>query len=92
LTFISVPFVRANTTTQRISKPKSMDKWLKRINKPSSDLQSVRWFQDTAGSEITTLVATLPEDAVTAAREYGQARDLTTTVGELLTEMRAVNS
>jgi predicted ATPase/tetratricopeptide (TPR) repeat protein len=48
-----------------------------------------RWFADVAGSQITNLAANLPEAAVTAARERGQARDLEATVEELLSELRA---
>jgi hypothetical protein len=46
-----------------------------------------RWFGDVAGSQITALAANLPEAAVTAARQRGQARDLIATVVEFLTEL-----
>jgi predicted ATPase/DNA-binding CsgD family transcriptional regulator len=47
-----------------------------------------RWFEDVAGSQITALAANLPEAAVTAARQRGQARDLDATLTELLSELR----
>ncbi len=47
-----------------------------------------RWFEDVAGSQIAALAVNLPEAAVTAARQRGQARDLIATVEELLSELR----
>ncbi len=46
-----------------------------------------RWFEDVAGSQITALAANMPEAAVTAARQRGQARSMEATVEELLTEL-----
>ncbi|UCC62312.1 MAG: hypothetical protein JSV36_16260 [Anaerolineae bacterium] len=42
------------------------------------------WFKDVAGRHIP---ATLPSDLVAAARERGRARDLDTTVSELLIKL-----
>jgi hypothetical protein len=46
-----------------------------------------RWYQDVAGKHIAAVAATLPPDAVTAAKERGRARDLWATAQELLEEM-----
>ena len=46
-----------------------------------------RWFEDVAGGHIATVAASLPPDAVKAAEERGLARDLETTVAELLVEL-----
>ena len=48
-----------------------------------------RRFQDVAGKQLTAMAATLPMPVVTAAKERGRARDLESTVGELLTELCA---
>jgi tetratricopeptide (TPR) repeat protein len=47
-----------------------------------------RWFEDVAGNQIAAQAATLPETAVTAAKERGLERDLHATVAELLAELR----
>jgi hypothetical protein len=47
-----------------------------------------RWFEDVAGHHLTAAAATLPSEAVTAARQRGRARDLDTNVRELLSELR----
>jgi hypothetical protein len=46
-----------------------------------------RWFEDVAGSHIRAVAATLPTAVVTATRERGQARNLKSTVGELLADL-----
>jgi hypothetical protein len=43
-----------------------------------------RLWEDIAGCEIDALAATLPPEVVAAAQERGRARDLETTVKELL--------
>jgi hypothetical protein len=44
-------------------------------------------WEDIAGHEIAALAATLPQEVVAAAQERGRARDLDTTVQELLVEL-----
>jgi hypothetical protein len=44
------------------------------------------WFEDVIGRYIAVTSAALPPEAVQAAREGGQARDLEATVTELLEE------
>jgi serine/threonine protein kinase/predicted ATPase len=46
-----------------------------------------RLWEDITGRHITALVAELPPDVVTTAQARGQARDLWTTVAELLAEL-----
>jgi tetratricopeptide (TPR) repeat protein len=46
-----------------------------------------RWVADVAGKRIAALAATLPPDVLAAAQERGRARDLETTVVELLVEL-----
>jgi tetratricopeptide (TPR) repeat protein len=46
-----------------------------------------RWCEDVAGQHIAAVAATLPPDVVAAAQERGRARDLWTTVRELLVEL-----
>ena len=48
-----------------------------------------RWFEDVFGRHIEAVAATLPPEAVEAARERGRARDLDATVKELLAELSA---
>lgn len=48
-----------------------------------------RWFKDVAGKQIAAVAATLPAQLVAAAQERGRARDLQTTVAELLDEFSA---
>ncbi len=47
-----------------------------------------RWFADVVGRRVSDVAATLPPDVVTAAKERGQARDLDTTMAELLAELK----
>ena len=44
---------------------------------------------DTRAGRLAAIAATLPPDAVAAARERGRARDLEATVAELLDELAA---
>jgi tetratricopeptide (TPR) repeat protein len=46
-----------------------------------------RWFEHVAGREIAAVAATLHPQVAAAARERGQARDLNTTMQELLAEL-----
>jgi predicted ATPase/DNA-binding SARP family transcriptional activator len=46
-----------------------------------------RWFEDVVGRPVSAIAATLPLDVVAAAEERGRARDLDTTVAELLAEL-----
>ena len=46
-----------------------------------------RWFEDVGGKQIGAVAATLPPEVVAAAQERGRARDLDTTVAELLAEL-----
>jgi hypothetical protein len=46
-----------------------------------------RWFEDVAGKHIAAVAANLPLEEVAAAQERGWARDLDTTVAELLAEL-----
>jgi hypothetical protein len=46
-----------------------------------------RWFEDVAGREIASASTALSTEAVDAAKERGQARDLWATVEELLDEL-----
>jgi hypothetical protein len=46
-----------------------------------------RWFEDVAGRQIAQAAASLPPEAVAAARKRGRERDLWATVGELLAEL-----
>jgi tetratricopeptide (TPR) repeat protein len=46
-----------------------------------------RWFTDVVGRPIAAVAATLPPDVVAAAEERGRARDLETTIAELLAEL-----
>ena len=46
-----------------------------------------RWFEDVAGRHIAAVAASLPPGTVAAAQERGRARDLETTVAELLEEL-----
>jgi predicted ATPase len=46
-----------------------------------------QWYEDVAGQHIAAIAATLPPDVVAAAQERGRARDLDTTVAELLAEL-----
>jgi tetratricopeptide (TPR) repeat protein len=48
-----------------------------------------RWFDDVFGRHLAAVVATLPPDVVAAAQERGRARDIDTTVAELLAELGA---
>jgi hypothetical protein len=45
------------------------------------------WFEDVAGKRVSAAAATLPSEVVAAAQERGRARDLWTTVEELLVEL-----
>jgi tetratricopeptide (TPR) repeat protein len=45
-----------------------------------------RWFDDVIGGQIAAVAATLPPEALHAARELGRARDLDATIEELLGE------
>jgi predicted ATPase len=45
------------------------------------------WLEDVAGRHIAAVAATLPPDVVAAAQERGKARDLDSTVAELLEEL-----
>jgi tetratricopeptide (TPR) repeat protein len=45
-----------------------------------------RWYEDVVGKHITAMAETLPADAVAAAQERGEARDLWETAEELLAE------
>jgi hypothetical protein len=47
-----------------------------------------RWFADVAGKRLADIAATLPPDVLAAAQERGRARDLESTVLELLEEMK----
>jgi hypothetical protein len=44
------------------------------------------WFEDVAGRHIAAAAATLPPHTVAAARARGRARELKTTIDELLAE------
>ncbi|MBN1933585.1 MAG: hypothetical protein JW934_02910, partial [Anaerolineae bacterium] len=46
-----------------------------------------RWFEDVAGKHIAAAAETLPPDVVAAAQERGRARDLWSTVEEVLEEL-----
>jgi predicted ATPase/DNA-binding CsgD family transcriptional regulator len=46
------------------------------------------WFEDVAGRQITAAADTLPAERVAILQERGQARDLETTIAELLSELR----
>jgi predicted ATPase/DNA-binding SARP family transcriptional activator len=46
-----------------------------------------RYWEDIAGKPIAAVAATLPPEAVTAARERGRARDMAATLAELLVEL-----
>jgi DNA-binding SARP family transcriptional activator/predicted ATPase len=46
-----------------------------------------RWFEDVAGRQIAAAAAELPPEAVAAAQARGRARDLESTVMELLEEL-----
>jgi predicted ATPase/DNA-binding SARP family transcriptional activator len=48
-----------------------------------------RWYEDVAGQHIAALAADLPGEVVAAAQERGRARDLGSTVEELLAEWSA---
>jgi len=48
-----------------------------------------RWFEDVAGKHIAVAAAALPPDVVASVQERGLARDLETTVKELLAELEA---
>ena len=45
------------------------------------------WFEDVFGRHIDAVAATLSPDVADAARERGRARDLESTVKELLAEL-----
>jgi hypothetical protein len=45
------------------------------------------WFEDAVGRQIEAAAATLPPDTVAAAQARGRARDLDTTIAELLVEL-----
>jgi len=47
-----------------------------------------RWFEDVAGREIAGAAASLPPGVVAAAQARGRARDLETTIAELLEELK----
>jgi tetratricopeptide (TPR) repeat protein len=49
-----------------------------------------RWFEDVAGRHIGAAAASLPQDAVAAAKERGRARDLEATAAELLVELEGM--
>jgi tetratricopeptide (TPR) repeat protein len=51
-----------------------------------------RWYEDVVGKHIAAAAATLPPDVVAAAEARGRARDLQTTLRELLAEMEAIYS
>jgi hypothetical protein len=46
-----------------------------------------RWFEDIAGQQIVAAATTLPPDAVAAAQARGRARDMNSTIAELLVEL-----
>ena len=46
-----------------------------------------RWYEDVAGKHITAAAATMPPEFVAAAQERGRARNLETTMKELLAEL-----
>jgi predicted ATPase/DNA-binding SARP family transcriptional activator len=46
-----------------------------------------RWFEDVVGRHVSDVAAALPPDVVAAAEERGRARDLDTTMAELLAEL-----
>jgi predicted ATPase/DNA-binding SARP family transcriptional activator len=48
-----------------------------------------RWFEDIVGRRVAAVATTLPPEAVAAARERGQARDIWETAAELLDEREA---
>jgi len=48
-----------------------------------------RYWDDIAGRHIASLAATMPPEVVAAAQERGRARDLDTTIAELLQELEA---
>jgi predicted ATPase/DNA-binding SARP family transcriptional activator len=48
-----------------------------------------RWFEDIAGKHISAAALTLSPDAVASVQERGRARDLWTTVQELLVELNS---
>jgi tetratricopeptide (TPR) repeat protein len=50
-------------------------------------VKSFRWIGDTAGRQVAAVAATLPPDTVAAAEARGRARDLDTTIAELLGEL-----
>ena len=50
---------------------------------------NAQWFEDVAGKHIAAAAATLPPAVVAAAQERGRARDLWSTVEELLDELGA---
>jgi tetratricopeptide (TPR) repeat protein len=45
------------------------------------------WFEDIAGQQIAAAAAALPPDTVAAARARGRARDMNSTIAELLAEL-----
>ena len=45
------------------------------------------WFEDVAGRDIAAVAASLPPGVVAAAQARGRARDLETTIAELLEEL-----
>ena len=47
-----------------------------------------KWFEEVVGQPLTAAAATLSPEAVAAARERGRARDLQTTVEQLLNELQ----
>jgi hypothetical protein len=49
-------------------------------------VSSSRWHEDVVGRPIAAAAATLPPEVVSAARERGRARDLESTIKELLAE------
>jgi hypothetical protein len=46
-----------------------------------------RWFEDAVGRHIAAAAATLPPDTIAAAQARGRARDLKSTITELLVEL-----
>ncbi len=46
-----------------------------------------RWFEDVIGQHIAAAAATLSSERIMTARRCGQARDLASTVGDLLSEL-----
>jgi predicted ATPase/DNA-binding SARP family transcriptional activator len=55
-------------------------------------VSSSRCYEDVVGRQIDAAAATLPPEVVAAARERGQARDLETTVRELVDELGEVKA